>query len=47
MRVETVVCKWYKQAQKKCPWASRIAAVTDGFKCFESVTDYEIWKNQK
>ena len=35
------------QAKNACPWASRIAKVNGGYMCFESITDYEIWKNQK
>lgn len=34
-------------AAKVCPWASRISKVVGGFMCFESVADYETWKNQK
>jgi len=37
----------YYQAKKLCPWASKIAKVIGGYACFESITDYEIWKNQK
>ena len=35
------------QAKKQCPWAIKTAKVCGGFICFESVTDYKIWKNQK
>ena len=47
MREQLVICKYRYQAAKECPWASRITKVTDGYLCFESITDYEIWKNQK
>ena len=47
MRTQTVECETLEQAQEMCPWASRFAEVVDGFKCFESITDYEIWENQK
>ena len=47
MRTQTVECKTLKQAQKICPWACRFAKVVDGYKCFESISDYEIWINQK
>ena len=47
MRTEYVECKYRYQAEKECPWASKIAKCGDGYMCFESWTDYEIWKNQK
>lgn len=47
MKQEFVECKYRYQAIKQCPWASKTAAVTDGFICFESITDYWMWKNQK
>lgn len=53
MRVETVYCQYRYTAKEACPWASKIAKVESGqpginaWKCFESVQDYETWKNQK
>lgn len=47
MRQKTVECETVEQAQDMCPWASRFAKVTDGYKCFESIEDYETWMNQK
>ena len=47
MRTQTVECKYRYQAVKECPWASRIVKVTGGYKCFESIEDYNTWKNQK
>lgn len=47
MRKVFVECKTRYQAQKECPWANNIAKVGEGFMCFETITDYEIWKNQK
>lgn len=47
MRTQFVECKYYYQAKKACPWVSVITKVQDGYKCFESVYDFEIWKNQK
>jgi hypothetical protein len=47
MRQLTVICKSRSTASNKAPWASRITKVTDGFKCFESIDDYNTWKNQK
>lgn len=47
MRIEFVECKYRYQALKECPWASKIVKVFCGYKCFESLDDYKIWKNQK
>ena len=36
------------RAKKLCPFTpSIIATVCGGFMCFESCSDYHIWKNQK
>lgn len=47
MRQKYVECKYRYQAIKLCPWASRATKVCGGYMCFESITDYEIFKNQK
>lgn len=47
MRQEFIVCNTKRAAQKSCPWASVIVKVTGGYRCFESVTDADTWKNQK
>ena len=47
MKTQSNKTKSRYQAKKACPWASRTAKVCGGFMCFESVTDYKIWKNQK
>ena len=47
MRTQFVETESRYKAKKQCPWASRTAKVCDGFMCFESITDFEIWKNQK
>jgi hypothetical protein len=47
MRQLTVICKSRSTASNKAPWASRITKITDGFKCFESIDDYNTWINQK
>ena len=47
MRTEFVECASRTTAKRRCPWASRTAKVCDGFIAFESITDYQIWKNQK
>lgn len=36
-----------KRAIDEMPYASKIVAVCGGYMGFESLTDYEIWKNQK
>jgi hypothetical protein len=36
-----------KTAKKQCPWASKIVKVDGGYMCFESLQDYETWRNQK
>lgn len=47
MKVEFVACKTRKTAVRRCPWAARIVKVQGGYRCFESVTDHAIWRNQK
>ena len=47
MRKQFVECKSRSTAKRKCPWASRIMKVVDGYICFESVEDYRIAKKQK
>ena len=47
MRVKFVQTKSRYQAKKACLWAIKTAKVCGGFICFESVTDYKIWKKQK
>jgi hypothetical protein len=47
MRQQFVECKSRTTAKRSCPWASRIAKVSGGYICFESVSDYMTWKNQK
>lgn len=47
MRQKYVECKYRYQAIKECPWASKITKVCRGYMCFESITDYEIFKNRK
>lgn len=47
MRAKYVECKYLYQALKECPWASKVVKSCDGYMCFESWTDYEVWKKQK
>ena len=46
MRVELVVTLNRNEAAEKCPWAAKIVAVDHGFLCFESIQDYDTWRNQ-
>ena len=47
MRTEYVECKYRYQAEKECPWASKIAKCGYGYMCFESWDDYNVWKKRK
>lgn len=37
----------FSEAFDECTWANEVVRVTDGFMCFESEADYEIWNKQK
>ncbi len=47
MRTEFVMCATRAQARKACPWAAKIAKVEGGYRCFECINHYRMWKNQK
>lgn len=47
MRTEIAEVKTRKAAEGRMPWAAKIVKVEGGYKGFESVEDYRIWKNQK
>jgi hypothetical protein len=50
MRIEFVETNKLSVAKKQCPWACKFAKETvlrEGYRCFESVSDYKIYKNQK
>ena len=47
MRQKFVECTWRYQAEKECSWACKIAKVCGGYMCFESESDYKIWRKQK
>lgn len=47
MKQEFIECNTLKEAYSKCPWASKIVKVYGGYRAFESISDYEIWINQK
>ena len=47
MKIKFVMENKKIKAMEECPWASKIVKVQGGFLCFESITDYTIWKNQK
>jgi hypothetical protein len=46
MRIELVKAKNRKQAFSRCPWAAVIIKVEGGYKCFESMKEYKIWRDQ-
>lgn len=46
MRKEFIETESRYQAQKQCAWASKVTKVNCGFMCFESIADFENWKNQ-
>lgn len=47
MRQEFIQVESRKDAIKQAPWAAKIVKVDGGYKAFESIQDYEAWKNQK
>jgi hypothetical protein len=52
MRNEFYECEkhtsyWRKKAIDAMPWASKVVAVVGGYTGFESLDDYELWRNQK
>lgn len=47
MRQAFYECKYRYQAVKEMPWAAVIVKVCGGYRGFESVSDYDIWKDQK
>ena len=47
MRTQFVQTESRYQAKNQCPWQSITAKVYGGYMCFESITDYKTWKNQK
>jgi len=47
MRKEFIETENRKEAKEECTWASKIVKVVGGYWCFESISDYEIWNNQK
>lgn len=47
MRTVFIECKSRSTAKRRAPWAAVITKVDGGFMAFESVSDYEMWRNQK
>ncbi len=47
MRNQFIDVKTYYAAKKAAPWASKIIKVDGGYRAFESITDYCLFKNQK
>lgn len=31
--------------KRQCPWAAKIVKVSGGYKAFESVEDWKVWKS--
>jgi len=46
-KMKFIPCKYRYQAIKKMPECCVIKKVYGGYAGFETVTDFEIWKNQK
>lgn len=47
MRTETINAKTAAEAKKQAPWAAKVVKIEGGYKAFESVSDWQTWKNQK
>lgn len=47
MRTESHYDVTRAQAKRLMPWASKIVKVDGGYMGFESIDDYETWRNQK
>lgn len=47
MKTATIETEKRAEAKKEMPWATKIVKVCGGYKGFESINDYEIWRNQK
>ena len=47
MRVEFVQCSSWRAAKRRCAWACKIGRVEGGYRAFESIVDYRIWRNQR
>jgi len=42
-----IECACRKTASRRAPWAAKITKVDGGFRAFEYVSDFYVWKNQK
>jgi hypothetical protein len=47
MRQQFVRVVTREEAEERCPWASAIVETVGGFRCFESVADFEAWSRQR
>jgi hypothetical protein len=47
MKIKFIMTNKKSEAVEQCPWSSKIVKVHGGYLCFESLTDYTVWKNQK
>ena len=46
MKQQCVEAETKNEAREQCPWAAVVAEVEGGYHCFESLADYQTWKNQ-
>jgi len=44
MRKEFIKCDNKYEAIERCPWYGFIARVPGGYMCFETATQYQVWK---
>lgn len=47
MRTEFIACTSRSTAVRQCPWAAKVVKVEGGYRAFESLADYQVWRNQK
>lgn len=47
MQTQFIPATTAAQARKLAPWAAKVVKVDGGYRAFESLADYEIWKRQK
>jgi hypothetical protein len=46
VKVEFVEAVAKPEAFKACPWAIRAFKVGNGYICFESASEYRVWRDQ-
>lgn len=47
MRTEFLPQSTRAEAIKACPWACKVVKVDGGYRAFESLADYQTWRNQR